>query len=144
MLFRSVEREMLRLLARDGAVWAEVAPGLTEEHFTGTGNAERFRALVAVGGDVRAAVAAGEGGASAADLTALAVEPVDGEVSVAYARDVRARLEEFLLKRRGADLRRSLADPADDAARERIFEAIVDNDRRLRSLRDRAGDGAGQ
>jgi hypothetical protein len=134
---------MLRLLARDGAIWVAVAPELTAEHFTGSGNAERFRVLADAGGDVRSIVAAGDQ-AIGSDLAALTIEPTDGEPSVAYARDVRARLEEFLLKRRGADLRRSLADLEDEASRGRVFEEIVENDRRLRSLRERAVDGAGQ
>lgn len=138
-----VEREMLRLLARDAAIWLQVAPQLTEDHFQGAGNAERFRALATVRGDVAAFVAAGSDAEMGAALTALTIEPMDGEPSPAYAEDVRARLEELVLKRRAADLRRRMAEVGgDETAREQLFQDLLENDRRQRGLRPGAG-GAG-
>lgn len=135
-----VERELLRLLVRDAKVWAELADRLTEEHFVSDEHRERFRELVAAGGDVRASVGAGsdaEAGSdpSAAGLAALAVEPLEGEPSLRYAEDVWRRLQQFVLKRRNVAMRQRLAEmtPGDEGY-DRVFQELLATDRELRSL----------
>ncbi len=51
-----VEREMLRLLARDTAIYHEVSKRLAEAHFQSVQNRKLFGLLVAADGDVRTAV----------------------------------------------------------------------------------------
>lgn len=135
-----VERELLRLLARDARAWAALSGRLTDEHFTSDEHRARFRELVEAGGDVRARVGAGSDAdagadASAAGLAALAVEPLEGEPSLGYAEDVWRRLQQFVLKRRSAAMRQRLAEmtPGDEGY-DRVFEELLASDRELRSL----------
>ena len=75
-----VEREMLRLLTRDRAVFDEYAPLLTDDHVrTPTGKAA-LAALREFSGDVGALAGADDPKVAAA-ASALAVEPIEGETT---------------------------------------------------------------
>jgi DNA primase len=133
-----VEREMLRLLARDAEVFAAVGPRLEPEHFQ-TRNRELFALVGETAGDVGAFVARSQDEKAVRALSALALEPLDGEASLAYAEDVWARLQEFALKRRSAALRQRLQkmNPTTDAEYDGLFERLIATDGELRRLRER-------
>jgi len=138
-----VEREMLRMLARSTEVYAEFAPKLSDEHFQSAQHRKLFEALGKADGDVRAIVAAADGTDDriAAAMPALALEPLDGEPTLAYAGDVWARLREFALKRRSARLRQRLQkmNPTTDAGYDALFQELIAADGELRRLRERHG-----
>jgi DNA primase len=139
-----VEREMLRLLARSSEIYAELAPRLSDEHFQSAQHRKLFEGLRKADGDVRAIVAADaapEDRVSAA-MPALALEPLDGEPTVAYAIDVWSRLQEFALKRRSASLRQRLQkmNPTSDTGYDALFQELIAADGELRRLRERHGD----
>lgn len=131
-----VERELLRILVRDSAIWTELSPRLTEEHFISEQHLALYLELVEAQGDVRARIGAGaHAGTDPAGLAALAVEPLDGELSRDYATDVWKRLQQFLLKRRSAAMRQRLAEmDTDDEGYAQVFEELVATDRELRGL----------
>ncbi len=104
----TVEREMLRLLSRDREAFDHIAPRLSDEHFVAARHRRLFRLLVATNGDVGAAVANAEDEETAASLSALPIESLDGDPTPGYAEQVWARLEEFELRRRSTKLRREL------------------------------------
>ena len=139
-----VEREMLRLLARSSEIYAEVAPRLSDEHFQSAQHRKLFEALRKADGDVRAIVAASESPDDRviAVMPALALEPLDGEPTLAYALDVWTRLQEFALKRRSASLRQRLQkmNPTSDAGYDALFQELIAADGELRRLRERHGD----
>jgi DNA primase len=139
----TVEREMLRLLARDIGTFREVAPRLTEEHFVSARQRRLLRLLVEAGGDVGTAVARAEDEETASSLSALPIEPLDGDPVPGYAEQVWARLEEFELKRRSAKLRRELQkmNPTTDARYDELFQRLIAADGELRRLRE-SGSGA--
>ncbi len=136
-----VEREMLRLLARDPGAYAVLAPRLSEEHFGSAGNRKLFGTLAGAKGDVRAFVASAEDDKMVRALSALALEPLDGEATDEYAEEVWARLQEFLLKRRSAALRRQLQklNPTTDPGYDELFGQLIAVDGDLRRLRERGG-----
>jgi DNA primase len=136
-----VEREMLRLLARDPEVFAVFAPRLEEEHLQGAANRRLLSALVAAGGDVRRIVATSDDDKLVRAVSALALEPLDGEPSAGYAEDVWTRLQEFRLKRRSADLRLRLQklNPTKDPGYDELFQELIATDGELRRLRERGG-----
>jgi DNA primase len=139
-----VEREMLRLLARSSDVYAEFAPRLSDEHFQSSQHRKLFETLRKADGDVRAIVASADAGddRSVAAMPALALEPLDGEATVAYAFDVWTRLQEFALKRRSASLRQRLQkmNPTSDDGYDALFQELIAADGELRRLRERHGD----
>jgi DNA primase len=139
-----VEREMLRLLARSSDVYAEFAPRLSDEHFQLSQHRKLFETLRKADGDVRAIVASADAGddRSVAAMPALALEPLDGEATVAYALDVWTRLQEFALKRRSASLRQRLQkmNPTSDDGYDALFQELIAADGELRRLRERHGD----
>jgi DNA primase len=139
-----VEREMLRLLARSTEIYAELASRVSEEHFQSAQHRRLFEALRKADGDVRAIVASGDAAEDriVAAMPALALEPLDGEPTVAYAVDVWARLQEFALKRRSATIRQRLQkmNPTSDAGYDELFQDLIAADGELRRLRERHGD----
>jgi len=139
-----VEREMLRLLARDEAIFRELAPRLTPEHFQTARNRELFALVLSTDGDVGGAVARSEDEKAVRALSALALEPLEGEPEAGYAEEVRARLEEFLLKRRSAALRQQLQklNPTTDPGYDELFQQLIATDGELRRLRHRTGSPA--
>jgi DNA primase len=133
-----VEREMLRLLARSSetlVLAGRVAPDL----FQSTRNRELLALLVEADGDVGGYVARSQDDRAIAALSALSLEPTEGEPSPAYAEDVWARLKEFALKRRSTELRGELQklNPQTDARYDGLFEQLISIDGELRRLRDR-------
>jgi DNA primase len=134
-----VEREMLRLLARDAEVFAALSGRLQPEHFLTTRNRELFSLLRETGGDVGGFVGRSGDDAAVTTLSAIALEPTDGDPSMAYAEDVWARLQEFALKRRSAALRQQLQklNPTTDPTYDELFERLIAIDGELRRLRQR-------
>jgi DNA primase len=134
-----VEREMLRLLARDSEAFASLAPRLEPEHFQTARNRDLFALVLETGGDVGEFVSRSQDDKTVAALSALALEPLDGEASAAYAEDVWARLQEFALKRSSAELRRQLQklNPLTDPTYDEQFQRLIAIDGELRRLRDR-------
>jgi len=132
-----VEREMLKLLARDADTFRTFVSRLGEDHF---GNAAHRRAFVALrdaDGDVSSLVAGADERLGAL-IAQLAVEPLEGDPTDDYADGVWARLQEFLLKARSDALRVRLQklDPTSDAGYEELFRELVAVDGDLRRLRE--------
>ena len=136
-----VEREMLRLLARDRDAYRELAPRLRDEHFQTAGNRKLFAALVAAEGDVGSLVASSDDEKLVRGVSALTLEPLEGEPTAEYAGDVWARLQEFMLRRRSAQLRQRLQklNPTSDPGYDELFQELIATDGELRRLRDRGG-----
>jgi DNA primase len=139
-----VEREMLRLLARSSEIFGELAPRLSDEHFQSAQHRKLFEVLRKADGDVRSIVAATDTADDRMRVTmpALALEPLDGEPTLAYAADVWTRLQEFALKRRSASLRRRLQkmNPTSDTGYDALFQELIAADGELRRLRERHQD----
>ncbi len=136
-----VEREMLRLLARDPDVYRSIAPRLNEEHFHTATSRKLFGSLLAAEGDVRSFVETNQDEKMVRALSALALEPLDGEASAGYAQDVWRRLQEFRLKRQSAELRQRLQklNPTTDPAYDELFRRLIETDGELRRLREHGG-----
>jgi DNA primase len=134
-----VEREMLRLLARDAEVYAELSPRLSADHFLMTRTRELYALIGETAGDVAAYVGRSQDDKAVRSLSALTLEPLDGEGSVAYAEDVWARLQEFALKRKSSALRQRLQklNPTTDDDYDGLFEELIAIDGELRRLRER-------
>jgi len=134
-----VEREMLRLLARDAEVFAGLSPRLSSQHFQTARNRDLFALLLQTKGDVAGFVGRSPDERAVRALSALALEPPDGEPSAAYAEDVWARLQEFALKRRSAALRQQLQklNPTTDPRYDELFQELIGIDGELRRLRAR-------
>jgi DNA primase len=131
-----VEREMLKLLVQDPVVFGELVAMLSEDHFRSSSNRRAFRALSEAGGDVGVLVG-GTDEKLAAAISALAVEPLDGDPTPEYARSVWGRLQEFLLRGRSDALRSRLQklNPTTDEGYEELFRELVAVDGDLRRLR---------
>ena len=134
-----VEREMLRLLARDAEAFANLAPRLEPDRFQTARNRELFALLLESNGDVAGFVSRSQDEKSVRALSALALEALDGEASPAYAEDVWARLQEFALKRTSAALRQQLQklNPITDPTYDGLFHRLIATDGELRRLRER-------
>jgi DNA primase len=132
-----VEREMLRLLTRDTALFERYAPRLTDDHVRTTAGRSVLRALRDSRGDV-AAIAGGEDPKLAGTVSALAVEPIEGEPNAGYAERVFARLQEFVLKAKSDELRIRLQklNPQSDAGYDDLFHELVAVDGELRRIRN--------
>ena len=136
-----VEREMLRLLARDGQIFRVLAPRLSSEHFQVARNDALLELVTRADGDVGTFVATAEDEEAVKALSALALEPLEGVLSVEYAEEVWVRLQEFLLKRRSAALRQQLQklNPTTDPNYDELFQQLIATDGELRRLRHRGG-----
>jgi len=136
-----VEREMLRLLARDLDIYHELAKRLSDDHFQSATNRTLFSSLRAAEGDVRAIIGSSDDDKAVRAASALALEPIDGEQSQEYAESVWARLQELALKRRSAELRRRLQklNPTTDADYDALFGQLIATDGELRRLKERHG-----
>jgi len=139
-----VEREMLRLLARDAEIYHELAKRLTEDHFQSAQNRKLFDLLAVAEGDVRAIIADADEDKVPRAASALVLEPVDGEETLEYAEDVWARLQEFALRRKSSELRHRLQklNPTTDPHYDRLFQELIATDGELRRLKERHGDAA--
>jgi DNA primase len=133
-----VEREMLRLLARDVEAFAGLSSRLSPEHFQTARNRDLFSLVLQTGGDVRGFVGRSQDDKTVRALSALALEPLDGEPSPAYAEDVWARLQEFALKRKSSALRQQLQklNPTTDPRYDELFQQLIAIDGELRRLRE--------
>ncbi|HLB61994.1 MAG TPA: DNA primase [Actinomycetota bacterium] len=136
-----VEREMLKLLARDETMFKAFGSRLSEEHFRSADHRHLYAALRKGKGDVARIVAEAHERV-AGQVSALALEPLDGDATEEYAEGVWARLEEFLLKRRSQELRDRLQklNPIADTEYDGLFQQLISLDGELRRLRDR-GEG---
>jgi hypothetical protein len=134
-----VEREMLRLLARDADVFTTLSPRVEPDHFQTARNRDLLALVVEADGDVGGFVARAQDEKAVQALSALALEPLDGEPSVSYAEDVLARLQEFSLKRKSSALRQRLQkmNPTTDPAYDGLFQELIAIDGELRRLRTR-------
>jgi len=131
-----VERESLRLIVR-GDVDPELASTLAATDFSTSKQRALFDALRGAGWDPGVLVG-GDDPDIAARVAALAVEPLEGDPSPAYAEAVVARLREFVLKGRSDELRAKLQklNPTTDAGYDDLFKQLVEVDGELRRLRE--------
>ena len=131
-----VEREMLKLVARDPAALNEYGDTLTEEHIRSARRRSALAAMRTAGGDV-ASIAGGDDQDLGAFVSSLAVEPLDGDGSKEYAESVWARLQEFVLKTKSDSLRMELQklNPMTDPGYDDKFNELVQVDGELRRLR---------
>jgi hypothetical protein len=90
-------------------------------------------------GDVGALVASTGDDKVVTALSALALEPLDGELVPGYADEVFARLREFALKRRSAAIRQELQkmNPTTDPRYDELFQSLIATDGELRRVRER-------
>jgi len=132
-----VEREMLRLLVRDQAVFDAFAPALTDDHVRTPAGRAVLAALREAGGDVGVLAAADDPKVAAA-ASALAVEPIEGDATPDYASHVFARLQEFVLKTKSDEIRIRLQkkNPQTDTDYDGLFHELVKVDGELRRIRD--------
>ena len=139
-----VEREMLRILARDAEAFRRISPRLSDEHFRTTRHRELLQLLRDRDGLVSGSTAEGGDEEVVEALTALALEPLDGDLLPGYAEEVWARLQEFLLRRRSAALRQELQkmNPVTDPRYDEMFQRLIAADGELRRLRERGHDAA--
>ena len=137
-----VEREMLKILARDLESFSTYSGLLSDDHFHSATNRAALAALRGANGNLDL-LTSGEDPQLAASMSMLAVEPLDGDPTPEYAYDVWARLQEFLLKGRSEVLRRDLQklNPTTDDSYEERFRELVETDGELRRLRDKERDG---
>lgn len=138
-----VEREMLKLLARDDDIFREMSGKLAEDHFQSAQNRKLFGLLNDAKGDVSSLVAGTQDEKLARLLSGLALEPIDGDPTLDYARDVWTRLQEFALRRKSAGIRQRLQklNPTTDPDYDSLFQELISTDGELRRLKDRR-DGA--
>jgi DNA primase len=136
-----VEREMLKLMAQSADGSRDVIDRLSEDHFQSDRHRALFRALMT---SSAAELAAGDDDRLAAAVSALAVEPLEGEATIEYAEQVWARLEEFVLKDRSERMRVRLQkmNPISDDGYEQLFQELVVVDGELRRLRQGVRDPA--
>ncbi|MEP7060689.1 MAG: DNA primase [Actinomycetota bacterium] len=137
-----VEREMLKILARDPQSFSTYDGLLSEDHFRSPANRSTLSALRSVNGNLEL-LTSGEDPQVAASMSMLAVEPLDGDPTPEYAYDVWARLQEFLLKGRSEILRMELQklNPTTDETYDQRFRELVETDGELRRLRDKERNG---
>ena len=131
-----VEREMLKLIARDPAAFTEYADKLTDEHIHSAKGRAALAAMCTTDGDV-ASIAGGDDQELGSFVSSLAVEPLDGDGSKEYAESVWARLQEFVLKIKSEALRMELQklNPTTDDRYDALFNELVQVDGELRRLR---------
>jgi len=139
-----VEREMLRILARDDVAYQSIAPRLSDEHFRSSRNRQLMALLREADGRVSGASSEGGDDEVVQALTALALEPLDGDQLPGYPEEVWARLQEFLLRRRSVALRQELQkmNPVTDPRYDELFQRLIAADGELRRLRERGHDAA--
>jgi DNA primase len=131
-----VEREMLRLVTRDAAIFASFSGRVTDDHVHSVSLRRALNALREAGGDVTT-VAGGDDQTLASSVSALAVEPLEGEGSIEYAGHVFDRLDEFRLKDRSDALHVELQrlNPTTDPDYDALFRELAAVDGDLRRLR---------
>jgi hypothetical protein len=135
-----VEREMLRLLARDTSIFEGFVGKLSEDHFQSAQNRRLFGLLVEAKGDVRSLIADADEEKTRRLLSALTLERLDGEPTERYAGQLWYRLQEFLLQRRSAALRQRLQklNPQTDEGYDALFSELIALDGELRRLKEQS------
>ena len=133
-----VEREMLRILARDEDAFGSIAPRLSDDHFRSSRHRQLMALLREADGHITGATDEGGDDEIVQALTALALEPLDGDMLPGYPEEVWARLQEFLLRRRSAALRQELQkmNPVTDPRYDELFQRLIAADGELRRLRE--------
>jgi DNA primase len=131
-----LEREMLKLLVRDQAIFDAYVTRLSDEHFRSAQARKAMTALRESGGEARV-IAAGDDEKLGALVSSLAVEPFDGSGDEAYAESVWSRLHETVLKARSDAMRLRLQklNPTTDPGYDELFASLVEVDGELRRLR---------
>jgi DNA primase len=131
-----VEREMLRLLARDREIFDAYASRLDDDHVRSPAGRAALASLREAGGDVSALAGADDPKVAAA-ASALTLEPLEGDPTPEYAAHVFARLQEFLLKGKSDELRLRLQklNPQTEAGYDELFHELVAVDGELRRIR---------
>jgi DNA primase len=139
-----IEREMLRLLARDPDTFRSIGSRLSDDHFRSSRSRQLLALLRAADGDVSASVSGSDDDETVQSLTALALEPLEGDDVPGYAEEVWTRLQEFLLKRRSTAIRQELQkmNPLNDPRYDELFQQLIGIDGELRRLRGRGHDAA--
>ena len=136
-----VEREMLRLLARDAETYAALSTrGSSPTTSSAIRNRDLFALLLKTGGDLGAFVGRsqdekdGEGARRRSRSSRSTARH-----RARYAEDVWARLQEFALKRKSTALRQELQklNPMTDARYDDLFQQLIAIDGELRRLRER-------
>ncbi len=132
-----VEREMLKLLARDADTYREFMGKLESDHFRSAAHRRAFEALRDAAGDVSRLVV-GDDEKLASLAPALTLEPLEGDLTPGYAEGVWARLQELLLRGRSDALRLRLQklNPTVDETYDELFAELIGIDGELRRLRD--------
>ncbi len=140
-----VEREMLRLLARDTDVLRRFGDRLTAEHFQSDANRALFEKLVESGGDVRSLAGDSADERTAKTVSQLTVEPLEGDPTMDYAEGVWLRLEELSLQHKSGEKRRQLQklNPVTDPGYDELFHELIAIDAELRRLREGVAAGPG-
>jgi DNA primase len=135
-----VEREMLRLVARDDAIYLEFAPKLTPDYFDRAQHRKLFDCIHAHKGDLRRAVGQAADDKLAGQLAALVTEPTDGDPTESYAHRVFYRLQEFDYARRIDALRKDLQprNPMVDPQYDQMFAELSKLEGDRRRVRDQA------
>lgn len=141
---REVEKEALKLLAQHPGLVAGDARALGPDHFT----TERFRKALALLREPNRGPADVTERASSQNLTPLiaelSLEPLKGEPTDRYARQVFSRLEELSLERRISTMRKRLErlNPTKDPrAFDSLFEELIVLEGERRKVRAEAGEG---
>ncbi len=131
-----LEREMLKLVVRDHDLFVVYAPRLSDDHFRTPSARKAMDALREAEGDV-AVIAAGDDEKLGALISALAVEPLDGNGDAEYAESVWSRLQEATLKAKSDAMRQQLQklNPTTDPGYDQLFAELVQIDGELRRLR---------
>ena len=133
-----VEREMLKLIARDPAALNEYGPTSSPTSTSTRPSARRAAwRRCATPGATWPRSRAVTTRSSAPYVSSLAVEPLDGDGSTEYAESVWARLQEFVLKTKSDALRMELQklNPTTDPDYDELFNELVQVDGELRRLR---------
>ena len=92
----------------DDVAYRSIAPCLSDEHFRSSRNRQLMALIREADGRVSGASSEGGDDEVVQALTALALEPLDGDQLPGYPEEVWARLQEFLLRRRSVALRQEL------------------------------------
>ena len=138
---QKVERELLKLLARDSHLYETIEPKTTDRHFRTAGNRKLFTMLVASDGDVRKVVGDGGDPDAVKALSGLVLEPIDGAATIEYAEGLWSRLEGWRLKAEINDVRLRLQkkNPLTDPEYEAQFERLARLQGELRRLHEHHG-----
>ena len=139
-----VEREMLRILARDADAFRRISPRLSDEHFRTTRHRELLQLLRDRGGHVSGSTAEGGDEEVVEALTALALEPLDGDLLPGTRRRSGRGCRSSSCGAEATALRQELQkmNPVTDPRYDEMFQRLIAADGELRRLRERGHDAA--